>query len=94
MDRQLPLRTVIAAIEHAYPGDSPSRLFEAASIGADWLQVNRLLDYFVGRPRQAGLYWAEIGAHLGVSRQAAQQRFATRIGRRTATAGPAHGARS
>ncbi|MGO4143731.1 hypothetical protein AB4Y77_01485 [Paenarthrobacter sp. YAF11_1] len=30
----------------------------------------------VGRARELGASWAEIGAMLGVTRQAAQQRFA------------------
>jgi hypothetical protein len=95
MDRLLPLRGVIAAIEHAYPGDALERLSEAASIGTDWLQVaHRMLDHFVGQARRTGLSWTEIGAHLGVSRQAAQQRFAARVGESPETARPARGARS
>lgn len=95
MDSQLPLRGVIATIEQAYPRDALGRLSEATSIGADWLQVaDRLLDHFVGRARRAGLSWAEIGAHLGVSRQAAQQRFAARAGENPETTRPVRGAPS
>lgn len=34
-----------------------------------------LLNHFVDRSRRAGHTWAEIGQHLGVTRQAAQKRF-------------------
>jgi ATP-dependent Clp protease ATP-binding subunit ClpA len=39
---------------------------------------DRLLDHFVAQARQADLSWTEIGARLGVSKQAARQRFAER----------------
>ncbi|MFQ6226897.1 hypothetical protein [Nocardia sp. NPDC002869] len=95
MDSQLPLRSVVATIDQAYPGDALERLSEAASNGADWLQVaDRLLDHVVGRARRAGLSWAEIGTHLGVSRQAAQQRFADRAGENPETTRPMRGAPS
>ena len=40
--------------------------------------ADRLLDHFVAHARAAGLSWSEIGARLGVSKQAARQRFADR----------------
>lgn len=39
-----------------------------------------LLTYFVDRARRSGHTWAEIGEHLGVSRQAAQKRFVDMVG--------------
>jgi len=39
-----------------------------------------LLTHFVDRCRRAGRTWAEIGEHLGVTRQAAQKRFVDTIG--------------
>jgi hypothetical protein len=39
-----------------------------------------LLTYFVDRARRSGHTWAEIGEHLGVSRQAAQKRFVDTVG--------------
>jgi ATP-dependent Clp protease ATP-binding subunit ClpA len=45
---------------------------EAAATG------DRLLDHFVARARQANLSWTDIGARLGVSKQAARQRFVER----------------
>jgi hypothetical protein len=40
--------------------------------------ADRLLDHFVAHARGAGMSWTDIGAQLGVSRQAARQRFADR----------------
>lgn len=86
MDRQVPLRDVIAAIERARPGNTLDRLSEAAIIAAHWLRTaDRLLDHFVDQARQAGVPWAEIGTHLGVSRQAAQKRYAARVTARAVT---------
>ena len=39
-----------------------------------------LLTHFVDRCRRSGRTWAEIGEHLGVTRQAAQKRFVDTIG--------------
>jgi len=82
MDRQVSLRDVI---ERA--GDGTDPLSEAASIAEHLLRLaDRLLDHFVDQARRAGLPWAAIGARLGVSRQAAQKRFAARgVGQAAAT---------
>lgn len=87
MDRQVPLRDVIVAIERAHPDSSLDQLAAAVIHAAHWLRLaDQLLDYFVDQARHADMPWAEIGAHLGVSRQAAQKRFATRVaGRHAAT---------
>lgn len=39
-----------------------------------------LLNHFVDRSRRSGHTWAEIGEHLGVTRQAAQKRFVDSAG--------------
>ncbi|MFC4374238.1 hypothetical protein ACFO5K_08975 [Nocardia halotolerans] len=86
MDRQVPLRDVIAAIERARPGNTVDQLSQAAIIAAHWVRLaDSLLDYFVDQARQADVPWAEIGACLGVSRQAAQKRFGARVAARAAT---------
>ncbi len=75
----MPLGEVIAAIERAYPENRLDQLAAAVTHAAHWLWVaERLLERFVARARQARLPWAEIGTRLGVSKQAAQQRFAER----------------
>src|SRR3954451_114209 len=38
--------------------------------------ADRLLDHFVTHARGSGMSWTDIGARLGVSKQAARQRFA------------------
>jgi ATP-dependent Clp protease ATP-binding subunit ClpA len=43
----------------------------------------RLVGYFVEQARAEGLSWADIGAHKGISRQAAQQRYSPYISRLT-----------
>src|SRR5262245_34283475 len=42
--------------------------------------ADSLLTYFVDRCRVSGRTWAEIGAHLGVTRQAARKRFVDTVG--------------
>lgn len=39
---------------------------------------DRLIGYYIERARADGLSWADLGAHIGVSRQAAQQRYTPR----------------
>jgi hypothetical protein len=39
---------------------------------------DRLIGYYAERARAEGCTWAQIGAAIGISRQAAQQRFGTR----------------
>lgn len=41
-------------------------------------RADRLVDTFVAQARQAGHSWTEIGARLGISKQAARQQFAVR----------------
>lgn len=85
MVQQVPLGDVIAAIERAHPDSCLDQLAAGVILAAHWLWLaDQLLDCFVDRARHAGMPWAEIGAHLGVSRQAAQKRFSTRVAERHA----------
>jgi hypothetical protein len=56
----------------------PAGLLDAAvAISADCAaDADRLLDHFVAHARSSGVSWTDIGARLGVSKQAARQRFA------------------
>lgn len=59
--------------------DPLARLDAAVTVGtalAD--QADHLLDHFVAESRQAGHSWTAIGERLGVTKQAARQRFAGR----------------
>lgn len=49
-------------------------LIGAAAVVAD--ESGKLLHDWVGTGKRAGLSWADVGAVMGISRQAAQQRFA------------------
>ncbi|MEU5757639.1 hypothetical protein [Nocardia sp. NPDC047648] len=78
-------RDVIAAIERAHPGGGLDQVASAVFHAGHRLRpADQLLDYFVDRAQHAGMPWTEVGAHLGVSRQSAQQRFATRVAERHA----------
>lgn len=63
-------------LRQATAGDAVARVRLLAAVqrhvnGADGLAR------YVGRMRREGASWAEVGAALGVSRQAAQQRYGT-----------------
>src|SRR5690349_8300860 len=89
------LRTRLArAIEEAEPSlserfsDDPAAhldliaLRRAAAVG-----IAALLVRAIGSARHAGCTWEQIGSVLGMSRQAAQQRFGPELGQRPASAG-------
>ena len=62
------------ALDNATSEDYAGLIVEAY-IAAD--EANKSLAQWVQSGRRAGLSWAEIGKLLGISRQAAQQRFST-----------------
>jgi hypothetical protein len=65
-----------AVDERAGGHDSVQRLTAAVGVADDVRGVaDELLDRYVAAARVDGRSWAEIGAALGVSKQAAQQRF-------------------
>jgi hypothetical protein len=65
--------------DRAATPDPAGRMDAAVAISAEHAATaDRLLDHFVGQAREAGMSWTDIGAHLGVSKQAARQRFADR----------------
>ena len=72
------LADLVTQVHHLASNDDPAGLLDAAVVisaerAAD---ADRLLDHFVSHARSAGLSWTDIGARLGVSKQAARQRFA------------------
>jgi len=72
---ELTLDTLIRDVKHS--SDDPLAQLESASRTAAELDDlgDALLNHFVDVCRRSGHSWAQIGEHLGVSRQAAQQRF-------------------
>jgi Clp amino terminal domain, pathogenicity island component len=60
----------------AAAADPAAMLDAAAAVSADCAaDADRLLDHFVAHARGTGMSWTDIGARLGVSKQAARQRF-------------------
>jgi ClpA/ClpB-like protein len=71
------LKRLIGAVESAHSSDQALERIAHASELADELTEtgDRLVDHFVLQAREAGHSWAAIGGRLGVTKQAAQQRF-------------------
>jgi Clp amino terminal domain, pathogenicity island component/ClpX C4-type zinc finger len=68
---------LVAQVHHrAAPADAAGLLDAAAALSAGHAaDADRLLDHFVAHARSTGMSWTDIGARLGVSKQAARQRF-------------------
>jgi hypothetical protein len=63
--------------QRAAAADPAGLLDAAAAISSEHAaDADRLLDHFVAHARGARMSWTDIGARLGVSKQAARQRFA------------------
>lgn len=56
----------------------PEALEVIAELAALRDRTNRELAASVAKAREAGLSWSQIGAELGVSKQAAQQKYGTK----------------
>jgi ClpA/ClpB-like protein len=71
---------LIAYVESLQPGGGPlDHLAGAVTVAAQLEeQADALLDHFVQQARRAGASWTEIGAGIGVSKQAARKRFLPR----------------
>src|SRR4051794_5193764 len=75
------LADLVATVERRHPDGPLTALASAEAVAAELVALgDRLIGFYVERARHAGHSWAEIGAHVGISRQAAQQRFAPRWG--------------
>src|SRR5690348_13892291 len=73
----LTLEGLIRRVEEARPEGAPLDLLaEAVSTAADLDQLaDHLIGHYVDRSRESGASWTQIGERLGVTKQAAQQRF-------------------
>lgn len=81
MDSDLPdtpFGRLVGQVRQRAVTDDPAGLLDAAAtISAEYAaDADRLLDHFVAHARRSGTSWTDIGARLGVSKQAARQRFA------------------
>jgi hypothetical protein len=74
------LDDLISSVDARHPdGDALGRLSDAvASAGHLGEVADSLIGYFVDQARRAGASWTDIGAHMGVSKQAVQKRFVPR----------------
>ena len=68
---------LVTAVRRRASSDDPmERLAEAVQVGNELgARADALVDHFVSEARDAGLSWAQVGACLGVTKQAAQQQF-------------------
>jgi Clp amino terminal domain, pathogenicity island component len=73
------LDELIGYVKTLHPQGGPlGNLADAVGVGADLDETSdALIGYFVDRARRTGASWSEIGASMGVSKQAAQKRFVT-----------------
>src|ERR1700744_5367360 len=76
----IPLDNLIAYVKVLHPHDGPlANLADAMTVAARLdEQSDALIGYFVDQARRSGASWSQIGAGLGVTKQAAQQRFVSR----------------
>ncbi|WP_051217988.1 Clp protease N-terminal domain-containing protein [Nocardioides insulae] len=74
----ISLEDLVAGIGRAHD-DVLDQLADAAILGSHLTAVaDDLIGHFVAQARASGASWNDIGASLGVTRQAAQKRFAVR----------------
>lgn len=84
------LDDLVAFVRQQDPGGGPLDHLSTAVLASEQLgdTADRLIGHFVDEARRSGASWTEIGAGMGVSKQAAQKRFAAR--RTAEKPGPAH----
>lgn len=78
---ELGARDLIEQVQRRADADEPLALLRtavtvAAEAGA---AADTMLEHYVGAARATGISWTLIGDRLGVSKQAARQRFASRL---------------
>jgi hypothetical protein len=73
----VPLDNLIAYVKTLHPEGGPLENVSDAFAVSEQLneQSDAVLGYFVDQARRSGLSWSQIGAAMGVSKQAAQKRF-------------------
>src|SRR5215472_6795738 len=76
----LSLDTLIFLVKAMHPDGGPlDHLTDAMAAAAQLeAQSDALIGHFVDQARRSGASWSRIGASMGVSKQAAQQRFVAR----------------
>ncbi|MET9240933.1 Clp protease N-terminal domain-containing protein [Nonomuraea sp. NPDC003709] len=84
----LNTQVMIDAVAERASSTDPLALLEAAVTYAGLVGAagDAMVDHYVQAAREAGLSWTDIGDRLGISKQAARQRYAPRL---AVTGGPA-----
>jgi hypothetical protein len=79
-DFPVSLDNLIAFVRTLQPGGGPlENLADAMTVSARLdEQSDALIGYFVDQARRSGASWSQIGTGMGVTKQAAQQRFVSR----------------
>ncbi|HEX4531515.1 MAG TPA: Clp protease, partial [Acidimicrobiia bacterium] len=79
-DFPVPLDHLIAYVKVLHPEGGALEHLGDAVLVAERLdeQSDALIGHFVDQARVSGASWSQIGASMGVSKQAAQQRFVVR----------------
>lgn len=72
----ISLADLIARLDQELPDVDPLARISEAHLRAQTLSDlgEQLIDHYVGKAKQGGASWTEIGAAIGVTKQAAQQR--------------------
>ena len=75
----VPLDNLIMYVKTLHPAGGPLENVTDAFTVSEQLgeQSDALIGYFVDQARRSGASWSQIGAAMGVSKQAAQKRFVT-----------------
>jgi ATP-dependent Clp protease ATP-binding subunit ClpA len=78
----VPLDNLITYVKALHPDGGPLDNVSGAIMVATQLdeQSDALIGHFVDQARRSGASWSQIGASMGVSKQAAQKRFVSRDG--------------
>ena len=78
MTEPMELYTLIERVDRNET-DPLTKIATAEELSAELGRLgDRLVGYFIEQARAAGHSWSDIGTHLGMSRQAAQQRYTPR----------------
>jgi ATP-dependent Clp protease ATP-binding subunit ClpA len=78
---EMNVRALVEIVRERAPGDDPLVLLEAAIVVAGEVSgaADDMIEHYVGAARAASVSWTLIGERLGVSKQAARQKFAHRL---------------
>jgi len=78
---EVNVRDLAEAVQERTPGDDPLALLQTAVVVAGEASgaADDLIERYVGAARAADISWTLIGERLGVSKQAARQKYAPRL---------------